>query len=33
MANLKKQAEEYAEETSIHGIKYIAKEGLYHCER
>ena len=30
---LKKQAKEYAESTSIHGIKYISEPGRHSCER
>ena len=27
------QAREYAESTSIHGIKYISEDGRHSCER
>ena len=27
------QAKEYAESTSIHGIKYISEDGRHSCER
>ena len=30
---LTKQAKEYAESTSIHGIKYISEDGRHSCER
>ena len=31
--NLTNQAKEYAETTSIHGIKYISEDGRHSCER